>query len=156
MLRLGLMAFALLVGTQPAGASDPLSFEVIKEVDLSKEQIFDRALLWLASTGRSSKDVVEYKDKTLGTIVGNSTTEIVLQGPVVSMKIPVKFGLKIDTKEKRYRMTFGQVRVTIGGNERAIEDANRNALEPLVITKFNDLAISLQSQLSKADRDEAW
>jgi hypothetical protein len=56
------------------------SLQCIHEVNMSKDQIFDKSLEWMAQTYVDSKEVIEIKDKENGKIIGKGLTRILING----------------------------------------------------------------------------
>lgn len=95
------------VGIERAPESE-LTFDRIIEVPgYTKAQLFDVSILWMASTLKSNKQVLEYSDKPSGVIVGNGT----IPYPRKGLDWTVPFLMKIETKDGRFRMTFSQLRL---------------------------------------------
>lgn len=89
---------------------DKYSCEFVSENNLSKNDIYNGTLLWLAETFKSSKSVIELKDKELGKIIGNIALDLNIDRlgiwPVYQT---YEFSLKIDIKDNKYRLTFTNV-----------------------------------------------
>jgi len=78
--------------------------EVVKinEVDLSKDDIYNRSLQFIAENFKSAKAVIEYKDKESGRIIGNGS--LMISDGI--MQRPASFTMVIDIKEKKYRIIY--------------------------------------------------
>lgn len=135
----------------PALAEEPVSFQKIDEVPLSQQQIFDSSLIWLAETFRDSEEVIEYKDRDTGTIIGNGIVET-KGGMFLAPPNKSRFQLRIDTKEGRYRLTFSKVELWVGDygtTWKPIEEANRQMLEPKILERFEQIAQDFKSGVQK-------
>ena len=101
-LNLALLLFfgcAVMMQTIP---SEELVHQKVYELDLSKKEIYQKSLEWLAKTFISSKEVIELKDEDSGKIIGKGITEFTN----VIVKIPCRYTITIEAKENRYRITF--------------------------------------------------
>ncbi len=136
-----------------AQADEPVSVEIVKEIQMLKDDIYNNTLLWMAESFRSSKAVIDLKDRELGTIVGNGVVDIKIGWGVYT---PARFKLKIDIKDNKYRLTFINVIMIFDGKEKPIEVANRKSLEPKVTTKFTEIAARLHEYLGKAGSSKNW
>lgn len=147
-----LLSLALFL--QPALAQEQaFSVELVREFTMPRDQIFDNAALWLAESTKSSKAVIELKDKDIGTIIGNAAIDLKLGWGTT---MPMVFKLRIDVKENRYRMTFSQVNIQTNFGPKPIEMANRESLEPKARDHFEQLAASFHAYLASAAKEKAW
>ena len=78
-----------------AFAQEAFSYEVIKDFEMSRERLFDNSLLWLAETARSSKSVIDLKDKDLGTIIGTASSSLTIGW---GAKVPMTYKTKLMSK----------------------------------------------------------
>lgn len=134
-------------------AQDVFTFEVIKNFEMPRDRIFETATLWLAETARSSKSVIDLKDRELGTIIGTASTSLNIAWGV---NVPMSFKLRIDAKDNRYRLTFSQVQLDFDDGFKPIEQANRTSVEPKARQQFEDLATSFHSYLDAASKAKSW
>ena len=134
----------------PAYAAEPFEVVIVKRASMDKSAIFDGAVLWMAENFKSSKEVIDMKDKDIGVIVGNGVVDVKIGWMV---KNPFSFKLKLDVKDKKYRMTFKDVQMVLDGYEKPIENTNRKSTEPKVKEKFEVMAESLNSYLSIKKND---
>jgi hypothetical protein len=74
----------------------------VYDVALTKDEIYDLALQFIAENFKSAKSVLEYQDKEAGRIIGNGTTSI-NDG---FMGRPASFTMVIDIKDGRYRVSY--------------------------------------------------
>ena len=145
---------AVMALTMPAYTEEPVSLVVVKDIQMSKNEIYDNAILWLAESFKWSKAVIDLKDREIGTIAVNSSVDIKIYFGVGAS---AKFKLKIDIKENKYRLKFSNVIMVFStGPETPIEEAKRKYLEPKVIEKFNEISASLESYLLNAEKNKAW
>lgn len=72
----------------------------------TKDQLFDRALLWFADEFKNSKSGIQYQNKETGTIIVQCEDLISF---VVSY--PVFYTLKIEVKDNKVRTTYDKIKV---------------------------------------------
>lgn len=75
--------------------------QFVHEVDLTKDQIFDRTMKWFALTFVDSKSVLKVENRDGGQIVGKAGTYIKRL-----MAIPIGFSVCVDIKDAKYRTTY--------------------------------------------------
>lgn len=97
-----LLFFPMLVKAQP---------KTIDVEGVSKQELFDRAVLWIAENFRSSNDVVQLKDKEEGTIVARGGLKYDAPGlsPGFNYSGYFEFTLKFECKENKYRYEISRV-----------------------------------------------
>lgn len=138
--------------TIQAAAQEKFRVEIIREIEMPRDQIFDNATLWLADSFRSSKAVIELRDKELGTIIGNGALDLPIQW---GARMPITFKLRVDARDNRYRLTFSDVTLVDNFGSKPIESANRTALEPRARAKFEEMAEGFHSYIAAA-KQKAW
>lgn len=144
---------AVFIVVLPASAVDAFSVEIIRPASLPKGNLFDQTVLWMAENFRSSKEVIELKDRELGTIIGNGAIDMNIGLSFIPTNVPVTFKLRIDVKDNKYRMTFSNVKMVFDGNAKPIEDTNRASNEPKVRERFELMANSLDAYLKMPRKD---
>lgn len=144
---------ALVVLSAPGLAQDAFVVEVIRDFEMPRARLFDTALLWLAESSRSSKSVIDLKDKELGTIIGNGTSTL---GIAWGVNVPMSFKLKIDVKDNKYRLTFSQVQLNFDYGLKPIEQSNRASVGPKARQQFEEVAASFHAYLTANAKAKAW
>jgi hypothetical protein len=74
----------------------------VTEINLSKNEIFDKTLEWMAQSFTDSKAVIELKDKENGKIIGKGMTSFTN----VVANIPCRFTMIVEIKDNKYRTTY--------------------------------------------------
>ena len=137
-------------------AAEPFQVELIREVPLAKNNIYDQTVIWMAESFKSSKAVVEIKDKELGVIVGNASVNANIS--IAKWLPPVynlfTFKIKIEIKDGKFRMTFSNVKMVTDGFEKPIEDTNRASNEKILTAEFHKIADSLVTYLSQPKKTD--
>ena len=148
-----LVAIGFLLCTSLAMADGPIRFEVVREVDMPKDAIYQGANQWIAEKFVSAKRVIELQDQETGTIIGNGISQI--PGPLPFTTMPLRFKLRIDMKDGKLRMTFTNFELVEAGNK-PIEYANRQFLEPKAGDMANSLADNLATYLRQRTVESDW
>lgn len=84
----------------------PIIYTDVIQVDsVTKDELYNRAKLWFATTYNSANDVLQIDDKAEGQIVGKA---IVMYNPTIlsasnQTKGPIKYTIKLFLKEGRYK-----------------------------------------------------
>ena len=136
---------ALVVLSAPGLAQDAFVVEVIRDFDMPRDR--------LAESSRSSKSVIDLKDKELGTIIGNGTSTL---GIAWGVNVPMSFKLKIEVKDNKYRLTFSQVQLNFDYGLKPIEQSNRASVEPKARQQFEEMAASFHAYLTANAKAKAW
>jgi hypothetical protein len=112
-----------------------LQQDIIDLNGMTKEQIYQKSLEWIANSFKSYKHVIEYQDKESGTIIGN----IVTPGAGIDLG-SYESSIKIECKDNKSRLSIqpqnyitlnGKLSPITGGTEYAIESTK--VIKPLYI-----------------------
>lgn len=141
------IAASLLFGAAPAAAAPAFVHEVVVETNASQSEIYDRAVVWVAETFSSAKEVLQFNDKQIGKIIGNGTVSLKVGSGFTAVDVPCSFKMKIDIKDKKYRVTFSDVTLTFNTGPLPIEETNRDRNEPAVRALFGNMTASLKSAI---------
>ena len=151
---LATLAAALIVTC--AGAQG-MTVEIIREAPLQKDALFTQTVLWIAETIRSPRSVIQFQDRDLGTIVGNGSYDMSIDGgflPFLSpLNVPVSYRVRIDVRDHRYRMTFSDVRLYLDATPKALDYTDRDSTERRAREHFEQLANSLDQYLARPRDD---
>ncbi len=153
MRRIALLFISAVCLLRPAFGQDAFTVEIVRDAQLSRDQLFDSALLWLAEATVSSKAVIDLQDKSIGTIIGTANTDLSIGWGVTA---PMSFKLRMDFKDNKYRMTFSQVQLMLNGPLQPIETTNRTSNEPKAREQLEKLATAFQAYLATAPKSQAW
>lgn len=79
----------------------------VHDIDLTKNEIYDRSLEWMYQTFLDPKEVIELGDKDDGKIIGKGI--IMFRGKIgwFSADIPCRFTLILEAKDNKYKTTYG-------------------------------------------------
>ncbi|WP_202740557.1 DUF4468 domain-containing protein [Acinetobacter sp. 'aerobic (ED)'] len=106
-------SFLVLTGcaTTPQKPAEPVKFEKIYQIDgLNQAQVYDGARQWFATAFRSANAVIQYEDKTTGSIIGKGNMAYRCSGFADCMTVTagdrVDFTVRVDTKDGRMRVGY--------------------------------------------------
>ena len=158
----------LLLGVLHTSCTPPLTmtepservFKSVTEVELAKEEIFENTLKWLAENFISSKEVLEYKNKDEGKIIGNIVLKVNFSEGMMDFIRPIRMTLIIEAKENRFRIICKNLtyeEMFFAGS--VIPSAPLEYKENIdkIFPKINiEIVNSLKSYLSKDDKNDDW
>lgn len=115
------------------------NFQRIYEVEASKNEIYTRSLQWLAKTYVDSKEVIEFKDKEAGKIIGRGVNKVVFNPLGISpVYVYIRYTINIDIKENRIRIIFNSFTQRDSNNSPVMVDSYEK-LEPQLERLANEL-----------------
>lgn len=111
----------------------------------SADELHSKASVWLANVFKSSKSVIQLDDKQNHTIIGKGNL-ITYTGIIGWL---VKFSIRIDTKDKRYRAQIYDITFSgkDGSYERSAEWYNAKKGQDKIKEKVNDEMVTTLSHL---------
>jgi len=158
----------LLLGVFYTSCTPPLTmvepsqrvFQSVTEVELAKEDIFENSLKWLAENFISSKEVLEYKNKDEGKIIGNIILKVNVSLGSMEFIRPIRMTLIIESKEKRFRITCKNLiaeESSFMNNVLPSHPIEHKEILDKVFSKINiEIVNSLKNYLSKDDTNNDW
>ena len=153
-LNLILILFIGCAGIMQSIPPEELVLQKVYEINLSKKEIYQKSLEWLAKTFISSKEVIELKDEYTGKIIGKGVTEFTN----VIAKIPCRYTVTIEAKENRYRVTFDTF-VGLSGEYHNNPKPISNEMERKYLTEVKsnlDLLANDLFTFLKSDSNDDW
>jgi hypothetical protein len=106
------LILVLLISSVNCYAQDfpsPFNFSVIDSCPCSKDDLYNRALLWVVKAYNSSKDVIQMQDKETGVIVCKALIEVPGQKNAFGSPLGidyVDYTLTIKVKEGKYKIAY--------------------------------------------------
>jgi len=109
-MKIKLMTFIVIMFVSLSSkGQEVLTFtDVVKIDSISKNELYNRAKLWFATTFNSLKDVLQIEDKDAGQLVGNSLFKYTPTVFNANARIVgnIKLTIKIFVKDGRYKYEF--------------------------------------------------
>ena len=135
-------------------------FQSVTEVETAKEEIFENSLKWLAENFISSKEVLEYKNKDEGKIIGNIVLKVNVSEGIMDFIRPIRMTLIIEAKENRFRITCKNLiyeEMTFAGSVLPSIPLEYKENLNKTFSKINiEIVNSLKNYLSKDDTNNDW
>ena len=103
--------------SMPIAPIEDRSMQKVHDIDLTKNEIYDISLEWMARTFFDNKEVIELKDKDNGKIIGKGITMFSGKIGWFSAKIPCRFTLMVEAKDNKYRTTYNNLVGLYGENQ---------------------------------------
>lgn len=103
---LSVIAFAS-CASMPVAPIEDRSMQKVHDIDLTKNEIYDRSLEWMYQTFLDHREVIDLRNKEEGKIIGKGM--IMFRGKIgwLSTDIPCRFTLILEAKDNKYRTTYG-------------------------------------------------
>jgi hypothetical protein len=155
-LRLGVMITVLLALSACANLKvvppEERQLQKVHEINMTKNEIFDKTLEWMAQSFTDSKAVIELKDKENGKIIGKGVTTFT---NVVAV-IPCRFTMIVDIKDNKYRTTYNNFVGMWGQYQNQPRELKEQAFIDETITKLKALDTSLYIYLKNSKKTSDW
>jgi hypothetical protein len=116
--------------SMPIAPIEERSMQKVHDINLTKNEIYDKSLEWMAQTLSDSREVIELKDKDNGLLIGKGITGFKGKIGIGSTNVLCRFTLIIEAKDNKYRTTYNNL-VGLWGE-------NYNRPEPLEQKEYVD------------------
>jgi len=152
--RLAAAAFLAGMAMAPSAYAQDFTLEFLRAAPLQRDELFKHAVVWMSQSFGPERPFIRMQREELGTIVGKGAFDINIGGDYSWLNRPVTYELRIDVRDKRYRMTFSDVRIPSDGIPRSIEFTDRGTDERQVQEYFEELAGSLDRYLANVNNQD--
>jgi len=142
--------------SMPVAPTEDRSMQKVHEIDLTKNEIYDISLEWMARTFFDNKEVIELKDKDSGKIIGKGITTFKGKIGWFSANIPCRFTLIVEAKDNKYRTTYNNLVGLYGENQTRPEPLEQEAYVEAVKAKLALIDDGLYSYLQKYKSNTDW
>jgi len=132
------------------------SVQKVHDVDLTKNEIYDTSLEWMARTFFDNREVIEIKDKDNGKIIGKGITTFKGKIGWFSADIPCRFTLVIEARDKKYRTTYSNFIGLYGENQTRPVPLENKAYVEAVKAKLAVIDDGLYGYLKKSKPNTDW
>ncbi|MBN2188032.1 MAG: DUF4468 domain-containing protein [Chitinispirillaceae bacterium] len=139
-------------GTYENIPAEQARFEMTYKTALSKDEVFDISMRWIDRTFASAKEVIEYKDKTAGKIIGNGRTTFTAGTGIA--EIPVTFKMEISIKKGAFRLVMDELTAFWGIHRDMPRPIEGPVDLELVSARLTALCESLNTEINR--RDDGW
>lgn len=140
----------------PIAPMEDRSMQKVHDIDLTKNEIYDLSLEWMARTFFDSKEVIELKDKENGKIIGKGITSFRGKTGWFSANTPCRFTLIVEAKDNKYRTTYTNFVGLWGENQSRLEPVSEKAYVDTVKAKLAVIDDDLYGYLKKSKSKTDW
>lgn len=140
----------------PVAPIEDRSMQKVHDIDLTKDEIYDISLEWMARTFFDNKEVIELKDKDSGKIIGKGITAFKGKIGWFSANIPCRFTLTVEAKDHKYRTTYNNFVGLYGENQTRPEPLEQKEYVDAVKAKLALIDDGLYDYLKKAKSNTDW
>lgn len=150
----------------PTQQAMPEISQVIEVPNKTKDQIFEDSKIWIAQSFKSANNVIQYSDKSTGSIIGKGNIPYPCDGFIDCGAFgndKVNFTIKIDTKENKARVTINDVTRT---NLTYVQGAINNIGKDVPITivqhqqkiavKLNNVIEQYKTAITSKQTNQNW
>jgi hypothetical protein len=154
----GVLSVAALAScaSMPVAPMEDRSMQKVLEIDLTKNEIYDISLEWMARTFFDNKEVVELKDKDNGKIIGKGITFFKGKIGLFSADIPCRFTLTVEAKDRKYRTTYNNFVALHGESQSRPIPLVEKAYVDAVKAKLTVIDEDLYGYLNKYKSNPEW
>ena len=140
----------------PIAPIEDRSMRKVHDVDLTKNEIYDMSLEWMARTFFDNKEVIELQDKDNGKIIGKGITTFKGKIGWFSANIPCRFTLIVEAKDNKYRTTYNNLVGLYGENQSRPEPLEQKEYVDAVKAKLAVIDDGLHDYLKKSKSEANW
>jgi hypothetical protein len=128
----------------------------VHDIDLTKNEIYDTSLEWMAQTLSGPREVIELKDKDNGKIIGKGITSFRGKVGIGSTNVLCRFTLTVEAKDNRYRTTYSNFVGLWGESYSRPEPLEQKEYLDAVKSKLTRIDDDLYNYLKKSKSNNKW
>jgi hypothetical protein len=132
------------------------SLQKVHDIDLTKNEIYDASLEWMAQTLSGPREVIELKDKDNGKIIGKGITSFRGKIGIGSTNVLCRFTLIVEAKDNKYRTTYNNFVGLWGESYNRPEPVDKKEYIDSVKAKLALLDEDLYNYLKKSKSNTNW
>jgi hypothetical protein len=142
--------------SMPVVPMEDRSLQKVHDIDLTKNEIYDTSLEWMAQTLSGSREVIELKDKDNGKIIGKGITSFRGKIGIGSTNVLCRFTLTVEAKDNRYRTTYSNFVGLWGESYNRPEPVEQKEYLDSVKAKLTLIDDDLYNYLKKSRSNKNW
>jgi hypothetical protein len=142
--------------SMPVAPMEERSVQKVHEIDLTKNEIYDISLEWMARTFYDNKEVIEIKDKENGKIISKGIVRFKGKIGWFSADIPCRFTLTVEAKDNKYRTTYNNFVALHGESQSRPVPLEEKAYVDAVKAKLAIIDEDLFGYLKKYKSNPDW
>jgi hypothetical protein len=140
----------------PVAPMEDRSMQKVHDIDLTKNEIYDTSLEWMAQTLSGAREVIELKDKDNGKIIGKGITSFRGKVGIGSTNVLCRFTLTVEAKDNRYRTTYSNFVGLWGESYSRPEPLEQKEYLDAVKSKLTRIDDDLYNYLKKSKSNNKW
>jgi len=152
---LSVMGFAS-CASAPIAPIEDRSVQKVHDIDLTKNEIYDMSLEWMARTCFYNTVVIKIQDEENEKIIGKGITTFKGKIGWFSANIPCRFTLIVEAKDNKYRTTYNNLVGLYGENQSRPEPLEQKEYVDAVKAKLAVIDDGLYSYLKKSKANTDW
>ena len=142
--------------------------EILKVDSISKTELYNRTLKWVALNYNSSNEVLQLRDSIEGELIGKGLTKTTCHFSRIAKPITIEYTFDILCKNNRIKVIYNRFVVTIHNNINGLDYPYTNSLELYDMKEKDLLRVhkSIKSSISQSlislknsivnGKDEEW
>jgi len=140
----------------PVAPIEDRSMQKVHDMDLTKNEIYDISLEWMAQTLSDSRGGIKLKDKDSGKIIGIGITTFRGKIGIGSTNVLCRFTLVVEAKDNTYRTTYNNFVGLWGENYNRPESLEQKEYVDAVKAKLAIIDDGLYGYLKKSKSNATW
>jgi hypothetical protein len=140
----------------PVAPIEDRSMQKVHDIDLTKNEIYDTSLEWMAQTLSGPREVIELKDKDNGKIIGKGITSFRGKVGIGSTNVLCRFTLTVEAKDNKYRTTYSNFVGLWGESYSRPEPLEQKKYLDAVKSKLTRIDDDLYNYLKKSKSNNKW
>jgi hypothetical protein len=140
----------------PIAPIEERSMQKVHDIDVTKNEIYDASLEWMAQTLSGPREVIELKDKDNGKIIGKGITSFRGKIGIGSTNVLCRFTLIVEAKDNKYRTTYNNFVGLWGESYNRPEPVDKKEYIDSVKAKLALLDEDLYNYLKKSKSNTNW
>jgi hypothetical protein len=140
----------------PVAPMEDRSMQKVHDIDLTKNEIYDTSLEWMAQTLSGPREVIELKDKDNGKIIGKGITSFRGKVGFGSTNVLCRFTLTVEAKDNKYRTTYSNFVSLWGESYSRPEPLEQKEYLDAVKSKLTRIDDDLYNYLKKSKSNNKW
>jgi len=152
---LSVVALASCAST-PIAPIEDRSMQIVHDIDLTKDEIYDISLEWMAKTLIDTRGVFELKNKDKDKIIGTGQTYYIQKSFWGPVNVPCRFTVMVEAKENKYKTTYNNFIGLLGKSNGRLKPVEEKEHIDFVKAKLAIIDDGLYDYLKKYKSNTNW
>lgn len=152
---LSVIALASCAST-PIAPIEDRSMQKVHAIDLTKDEIYDISLEWMAKALIDTRGVFELKDKDKDKIIGTGQTYFIKKSFWGPENVPCRFTVMVEAKENKYKTTYNNFIGLFGKSNGRLMPVEEKEQIDFVKAKLAIIDDGLYNYLTKYKSNTNW